>query len=64
MYYDSNVRDCSGDTEAAENLYATCQGVADGSADPGRFSFLIAHTGISDSILTVDIAENGSYSIV
>ena len=60
MYYDMNVKDCSGDIEAAEELYATCQGVNDGSAEPGRFSFLID----SGTILTVDITENGSYSII
>lgn len=60
MYYDSNVRDCSGDIYAAEALYMQCQAVDDGSCEVGRYSFRINGT----SILTVDITENGSYSII
>lgn len=65
MYYDSNVKDCSGDIEAAETLYDTCQAVCDGSVEEGRYSFLIHMTSFADcSTLTVDISENGSYRII
>jgi len=60
----SMLKACDNDWDAAFAFLDTCQGVADGSAEPGRFSFLIAHTGISDSILTVDIHEAGTYSII